>query len=109
MRIPSAFGGRYLAGLCPRVGELDRHERLRGRVAVLGVLKDQSAERVLALCGHVGEELTVALDTKTRQPAFKSPSASQVNLLLWTHTLVGAGGGVGSVTLVIVFHPRLTP
>ena len=44
--------GVLLAGLRLRVGELHRHERLRGRVAVLQVLEDRPAERVLALLGH---------------------------------------------------------
>ena len=63
--------GVLLAGLRLRVGELHRHERLRGRVAVLQVLEDRAAERVLALLGHVREDLAVALDDEARQPAFE--------------------------------------
>ena len=63
--------GVLLAGLGLRVGESHRHERLRGRVAVLQVLKDRAAERVLALLGNVGEELAVALDDEAGQSAFE--------------------------------------
>ena len=63
--------GVLLAGFGLGVGELHWHERLRGRVAVLQVLKDGATERVLALLGHVGEELAVTLDDETGQSAFE--------------------------------------
>src|SRR5262245_35591628 len=64
--------GVFLASLCTGVGELQGHERLRGRVAVLQSLKDRPAERVLrAFFGHVREELVVALDDEPGQPALE--------------------------------------
>src|SRR3954466_4235168 len=41
--------GVLLGGVCLRVGELHRHQRLRRRVAVLQVLEDRAPERVLPL------------------------------------------------------------
>jgi hypothetical protein len=77
----------------------------------LQVLKDRAAEGVLALLGHVGEELAVALDDEAGQPLSRSASASQVSSLPLTRTFVGAGGGVVSgtaVSLTYCIHARAT-
>ena len=64
--------GARLAGRRHCVGVAHRHERLRGRVAVLEVLKERAAEWVLAVLGHLRKELAVALDDEACQTAFQA-------------------------------------
>ena len=61
----------FLAGLGLCIDEVHGHERLRGRVAVLQILKDGAAEPVLALLRHVGQEQAVTLDDEAGQSAFQ--------------------------------------
>ena len=60
-----------LAELGFRIRKMHRYQRLRGRVAVLQILKDRAAKGVLSLLRHFRQELAVSFDDKARQSAFE--------------------------------------